>query len=35
MDALPLVALVAASAAMAGLARRTPVPAPSCWWPSG
>ncbi|MEU8699628.1 Na+/H+ antiporter [Streptomyces sp. NPDC048680] len=28
MDALPLVALVAASAAMAGLARRTPVPAP-------
>lgn len=28
MDALPLVALVAASAAVAGLARRTPVPAP-------
>lgn len=28
MYALPLVALVAASAAMAGLARRTPVPAP-------
>ncbi|MGW1228560.1 Na+/H+ antiporter [Streptomyces sp. NPDC001478] len=28
MDALPLVALVAASAATAGLARRTPVPAP-------
>ncbi|MFF9690132.1 Na+/H+ antiporter [Streptomyces sp. NPDC014623] len=28
MDALPLVALVAASAAVAGAARRTPVPAP-------
>ncbi|WP_405938767.1 Na+/H+ antiporter [Streptomyces sp. NBC_00726] len=28
MDALPLVALVAGSAATAGLARRTPVPAP-------
>ncbi|MCS0634343.1 Na+/H+ antiporter [Streptomyces sp. LP05-1] len=28
MDALPLVALVAVSAALAGLARRTPVPAP-------
>lgn len=28
MDALPLVALVAVSAATAGLARRTPVPAP-------
>lgn len=28
MDALPLVALVAASAVVAGLARRTPVPAP-------
>lgn len=28
MDALPLVALVAASAATAGLARRTPLPAP-------
>lgn len=28
MDALPLVALVAASAAVAGVARRTPVPAP-------
>ncbi|WP_392840262.1 Na+/H+ antiporter [Streptomyces sp. LN500] len=28
MDALPLVALVAASAAIAGAARRTPVPAP-------
>ena len=28
MDALQLVALVAASAAIAGLARRTPVPAP-------
>ncbi|MFE4860098.1 Na+/H+ antiporter [Streptomyces sp. NPDC056670] len=28
MDALPLVALIAASAAVAGAARRTPVPAP-------
>jgi monovalent cation/hydrogen antiporter len=28
MDALPLVALIAASAAIAGAARRTPVPAP-------
>lgn len=28
MDALPLIALVAGSAAVAGAARRTPVPAP-------
>lgn len=31
MDALPLVALIAVSAAVAGAARRTPYPLPCCW----